>query len=61
MPLTFRLFPATLLTTLFTTTVAGCAGADAPLIPREDDGLTATPLVEGLAHPWSLAFLPDGE
>ncbi|MBM1144284.1 PQQ-dependent sugar dehydrogenase [Alcanivorax sp. ZXX171] len=61
MPLTFRLFPATLLATLFTTTVAGCAGADAPLIPREDDGLTATPLVEGLAHPWSLAFLPDGE
>ncbi len=30
MPLTFRLFPAALLTTLFTTTVAGCAGADAP-------------------------------
>ncbi|MBM7333007.1 PQQ-dependent sugar dehydrogenase [Alloalcanivorax marinus] len=46
---------------LFAALMAGCAGADAPLTPQERTGLTATPVVEGLAQPWSLAFLPDGE
>ena len=62
MPPTVRLLPTALFSTLFATmTIAGCAGADAPLTPRDDDSLTATPVIEGLAHPWSVAFLPDGE
>ncbi|MBL7250650.1 PQQ-dependent sugar dehydrogenase [Alloalcanivorax marinus] len=46
---------------LFAALMAGCAGADAPLTPQERTDLTATPVVEGLAHPWSLAFLSDSE
>lgn len=40
--------------------VAFTAHADAPRTFASETGtITATPVVEGLKHPWALAFLPD--
>lgn len=40
--------------------VAFTAHADAPRTFASETGtITATPVVEGLQHPWALAFLPD--
>lgn len=40
--------------------VAVTAHADAPRTFASETGtITATPVVEGLQHPWALAFLPD--
>jgi glucose/arabinose dehydrogenase len=36
------------------------AGPDRPSLSDEEAGITVTTLAEGLNHPWSLAFLPDG-
>lgn len=51
------------LATLFATSllsVAFTAHADAPRTFASETGtITATPVVEGLQHPWALAFLPD--
>ena len=57
MPMSLRLLPAVLLTL----TSVGCADADAPLKPSDDDSVTATPVIQGLHHPWSVAFLPNDE
>ena len=51
------------LATLFATSllsVAFTAHADAPRTFASETGtITATPVVEGLQHPWALAFLPN--
>lgn len=44
---------------------AGCGGSggttpDAPDTPAPSGGVRAVTLADGLDHPWSLAFLPDG-
>ncbi len=38
--------------------VSACADAKSPIEPDDDPSVSATPLVEGLNHPWSLAFVP---
>lgn len=38
--------------------VSACADAKSPIEPDDDPTVSATTLVEGLNHPWSLAFLP---
>ena len=39
---------------------AGVAGAAEPTFPSSAGNLTVETIASGLAHPWSLAFLPDG-
>ena len=43
--------------------VSACANAKSPIEPDDDPSVSATTLVTGLNHPWSLAFVPgtDGE
>ncbi|MEP4522689.1 MAG: PQQ-dependent sugar dehydrogenase, partial [Alloalcanivorax venustensis] len=38
--------------------VSACADAKSPIEPDDDPSVSATTLVEGLNHPWSLAFVP---
>lgn len=38
--------------------VSACADAKSPIEPDNDPTVSATTLVEGLSHPWSLAFVP---
>ena len=39
---------------------AGVAGAAQPTFPSSAGKITVETIAGGLAHPWSLAFLPDG-
>ena len=39
---------------------AGVAGAAEPTFPSSAGNITVETIAGGLAHPWSLAFLPDG-
>lgn len=41
--------------------VLGCAQSTPPTLESEDHTYRVTTVVEGLEHPWSLAFLPGGD
>jgi len=42
------------------TSAAPCAAAESKVVQSEKHVFRLVTLVEGLTHPWSLAFLPDG-
>ena len=47
--------------TLTALSLCACADNAATLTPQSDGSIATETLTDGLHHPWSLAFLPDGE
>ncbi|MDE0412972.1 MAG: hypothetical protein OXI47_01420 [Gammaproteobacteria bacterium] len=55
----FRMLPRAALTLV--AVAALCAQAQAEVYESEEHRFRVVTVVEGVKHPWSIAFLPDGD